>query len=62
MNPSCTFGAWHPLAAEKLTVYDMNTADDYSVFQNGVIRIRNPEKSSCANDLKNDKNQFRNDN
>lgn len=48
MNPSCTFGAWHPLAAEKLTAYDMNSADDYSVFQNGVIRIRKPEKSSCV--------------
>ncbi|KAG4073487.1 hypothetical protein HA402_000711 [Bradysia odoriphaga] len=48
MNPSCTFGAWHPLAAEKLTAYDMNSADDYSVFQNGVIRIRRPEKSSCV--------------
>lgn len=48
MNPSCTFGAWHPLAAEKLMAYDMNSADDYSVFQSGVIRIRKPEKSSCV--------------
>lgn len=48
INPSCTFGSWHPLAAEKLMAYAMNSADDHSVFQNGVIRIRRAEKSSCV--------------
>lgn len=47
MDPACTFGAWHPLAAEKLMALDMNSADQFSVFQNGLIRIRQPVKSGC---------------
>lgn len=47
MNSACTFGAWHPLAAEKLMTYDMNTANDFSTFQNGVIRIRKPTNNGC---------------
>ncbi|CAM6031744.1 unnamed protein product, partial [Sphagnum compactum] len=35
INSGCTFGQWHPLAAEKLMAYSMNTADDFTVFQNG---------------------------
>ncbi|KAF5304495.1 hypothetical protein FQA39_LY09691 [Lamprigera yunnana] len=38
-NPSCTFGAWHPLAAEKLFAYSLNTGNDHVVFQKGYIRI-----------------------
>ncbi|XP_025830591.1 beta-galactoside alpha-2,6-sialyltransferase 1, partial [Agrilus planipennis] len=38
-NPACTFGVWHPLAAEKLLSYFLNTANDTSVFQTGFIRI-----------------------
>lgn len=48
MNSACTFGAWHPLAAEKLMTYDMNTANDFSTFQNGVIRIRKPKTNGCS--------------
>lgn len=47
MNPACTFGSWHPLAAEKLMAIGMNSADDFTVFQNGVIRIRRPDIGSC---------------
>lgn len=47
MNPACTFGAWHPLAAEKLMALDMNTASDFSTFQRGIIRIRQPDLSGC---------------
>lgn len=47
MNSACTFGAWHPLAAEKLMTYDMNSANDFSTFQNGVIRIRKPKNNGC---------------
>lgn len=47
MNSGCTFGTWHPLAAEKLMTYDMNIANDFSTFQNGVIRIRKPMNNGC---------------
>ncbi|XP_031619919.1 beta-galactoside alpha-2,6-sialyltransferase 1 [Contarinia nasturtii] len=47
MNSACTFGAWHPLAAEKLMTYAMNSANDFSTFQNGVIRIRKPKNNGC---------------
>lgn len=49
MNSACTFGAWHPLAAEKLMTYDMNTASDFSTFQNGVMRIRKPKNNNGCN-------------
>lgn len=32
-NAACTFGVWHPLAAEKLLTYYVNFANDYNVFQ-----------------------------
>ncbi|CAD7077980.1 unnamed protein product [Hermetia illucens] len=48
INSACTFGAWHPLAAEKLMTLKMNVADDYATFQNGIIRIRRPEPKSCS--------------
>ncbi|XP_067629355.1 beta-galactoside alpha-2,6-sialyltransferase 1 isoform X2 [Eurosta solidaginis] len=47
INSACTFGAWHPLAAEKLMALDMNLADDMSVFQHGIMRIRRPDKLLC---------------
>jgi hypothetical protein len=39
INVSCTFGAWHPLAAEKLATIYLNSADDFSVYQSGVVNI-----------------------
>ncbi|XP_037952916.1 beta-galactoside alpha-2,6-sialyltransferase 1 [Teleopsis dalmanni] len=48
LNSACTFGAWHPLAAEKLMALDMNVADDMSVFQLGILRIRRPDKLLCG--------------
>ncbi|XP_050325683.1 type 2 lactosamine alpha-2,3-sialyltransferase isoform X3 [Bactrocera neohumeralis] len=48
MNSACTFGAWHPLAAEKLMALDMNSADDISVYQHGILRIRRPDKLLCG--------------
>ncbi|XP_043948280.1 beta-galactoside alpha-2,6-sialyltransferase 1 isoform X3 [Drosophila biarmipes] len=50
MNSACTFGSWHPLAAEKLMALDMNMAedDDMSVFQLGILRIRRPDKLLCG--------------
>lgn len=46
-NPSCTFGAWHPLAAEKLIAYSINNASDKEVFQTGFIRIPGFSKLKC---------------
>ncbi|XP_058831712.1 beta-galactoside alpha-2,6-sialyltransferase 2 [Topomyia yanbarensis] len=40
INSVCTFGTWHPLAAEKLYVLRMNNASDFSTFQRGIVRIR----------------------
>lgn len=45
-NPMCTFGSWHPLAAEKLMVLDYNSADDYTTFQLGILRIK-PKSFKC---------------
>lgn len=39
INSACTFGSWHPLAAEKLYVLSMNTADEFTTYQRGVVRI-----------------------
>ncbi|RZC32781.1 beta-galactoside alpha-2,6-sialyltransferase 1 [Asbolus verrucosus] len=46
-NPACTFGVWHPLAAEKLLTYHINTADDHIVFQNGYVRIPGFKNFKC---------------
>ncbi|XP_058461010.1 beta-galactoside alpha-2,6-sialyltransferase 2 [Malaya genurostris] len=40
INSVCTFGSWHPLAAEKLFVLRMNNASDFNTFQRGIVRIR----------------------
>jgi hypothetical protein len=47
INARCTFGAWHPLAAEKLMSYHLNSADDFTVFQRGIIRIHRPDQNIC---------------
>nr|XP_022914456.1 beta-galactoside alpha-2,6-sialyltransferase 1 [Onthophagus taurus] len=46
-NQACTFGVWHPLAAEKLLTYYMNEADDRTVFQDGYVRIPGFNKLNC---------------
>lgn len=48
INTACTFGSWHPLAAEKLMALNMNVADDMSVFQFGILRIQRPSKLLCG--------------
>lgn len=47
-NPACTFGVWHPLAAEKLLTYHLNKASDRDVFQNGFVRISGFRNLKCA--------------
>lgn len=46
-NSACTFGVWHPLAAEKLITYHLNTADDMQVFQKGYVRIAGFKNLKC---------------
>ncbi|CAH0557889.1 unnamed protein product [Brassicogethes aeneus] len=46
-NVACTFGVWHPLAAEKLLTYQMNIADDKTVFQQGFVRIPGFQNLEC---------------
>lgn len=46
-NPSCTFGVWHPLAAEKLLTYHLNSAVDREVFQRGYVRITGFKSLDC---------------
>ncbi|KFB50816.1 AGAP006903-PA-like protein [Anopheles sinensis] len=47
LNLGCTFGAWHPLAAEKLLVFELNSASDYTVFQQGTARILVDRPEQC---------------
>ncbi|XP_066143900.1 beta-galactoside alpha-2,6-sialyltransferase 1 [Euwallacea fornicatus] len=46
-NPACTFGAWHPLAAEKLLTYHFNDATDDDVFQKGFVRVSGFRNLKC---------------
>lgn len=44
LNPACTFGSWHPLAAEKLMAFAMNSADPFTTLQRGIVRVRRPSR------------------
>lgn len=46
-NAACTFGVWHPLAAEKLITYHLNLLNDTQVFQQGFVRIPGFQKTNC---------------
>lgn len=46
-DPMCTFGSWHPLAAEKLMTLEMNSVDDFTTFQQGILRIRKNKSINC---------------
>lgn len=46
-NSGCTFGSWHPLAAEKLMTYHLNEATDQEVFQKGFLRVRGFKDLKC---------------
>lgn len=47
-NPACTFGVWHPLAAEKLLTYHINSVNDKEVFQIGYVRISGFRNLGCG--------------
>nr|CAD7204663.1 unnamed protein product [Timema douglasi] len=46
-DSSCTFGVWHPLAAEKLLTLALNVADDAAVFSQGYVRVPGYDALSC---------------
>lgn len=43
----CTMGDWHPLAAEKLLVLSLNSAEDSTVFDQGYVRISGLNDIRC---------------
>ncbi|XP_055531571.1 beta-galactoside alpha-2,6-sialyltransferase 2 isoform X1 [Wyeomyia smithii] len=47
INSVCTFGSWHPLAAEKLYVLRMNSASDFNTFQQGIVRMKLTGDDEC---------------
>ncbi|XP_054270536.1 beta-galactoside alpha-2,6-sialyltransferase 2 [Macrosteles quadrilineatus] len=46
-DASCTFGVWHPLAAEKLLALNFNTAADKTVFKTGYITVPGYQTLGC---------------
>lgn len=46
-DASCTFGVWHPLAAEKLLALNLNTAADKTVFKAGYITVPGYQTLNC---------------
>ncbi|VVC94126.1 unnamed protein product [Leptidea sinapis] len=46
-DPSCTLGAWHPLAQEKLLAERMRQNSDIDVFQRGFIDINGFNTLRC---------------
>ncbi|KAJ9594899.1 hypothetical protein L9F63_013804 [Diploptera punctata] len=46
-DSSCTFGVWHPLAAEKLLALALNVESDTTVFSDGYIRVPGYSTLQC---------------
>lgn len=46
-DSSCTFGVWHPLAAEKFITLAMNEANDSIVFETGFARVSGFNNLNC---------------
>ncbi|KAF4518765.1 hypothetical protein B566_EDAN006169 [Ephemera danica] len=46
-DTGCTFGSWHPLAAEKLTTLAMGSSDDNEVFGRGILRVQGYNSYKC---------------
>jgi len=49
-DSSCTFGVWHPLAAEKLLALALNVASDQSVFSDGYVQVPGYDTLQCWSD------------
>ncbi|KAG8225178.1 hypothetical protein J437_LFUL001305 [Ladona fulva] len=46
-DESCTFGVWHPLAAEKLLSLSLNIVPDHNVFVDGYVRVPGYDSLKC---------------
>src|SRR5688500_7738918 len=38
-NPSCTYGSWHPVSAEKLFALELSDSTDKQIFMDGYLSI-----------------------
>ncbi|KAL1140594.1 hypothetical protein AAG570_000524 [Ranatra chinensis] len=47
VDTSCTFGVWHPLAAEKLITLALNEENEYVTFETGYVSIPGYKYLSC---------------
>jgi len=48
VDVTCTFGIWHPLAAEKLLMLTANTMPDQTVFHTGFLSIPGYKSPICT--------------
>lgn len=48
VDVTCTFGIWHPLAAEKLLMLAANTMSDQTVFHTGFMSIPGYRSPLCT--------------
>jgi len=48
VDVTCTFGIWHPLAAEKLLMLTANTMPDQTVFHTGFLSIPGYKSPMCT--------------
>lgn len=48
VDVTCTFGIWHPLAAEKLLMLAANTMQDQTVFHTGFMSIPGYRSPLCT--------------
>jgi beta-galactoside alpha-2,6-sialyltransferase (sialyltransferase 1) len=46
-DSGCTFGSWHPLAAEKLLALSMTSSDDNEIFGKGILRVQGYSSLKC---------------
>jgi len=46
-NPSCTYGSWHPVSAEKLFFLGLTDSSDKQIFMDGVLSIPGVSKFKC---------------
>lgn len=46
-NPSCTYGSWHPVSAEKLFFLALTDSSDKQIFMDGVLSIPGVSKVKC---------------
>ncbi len=46
-NPSCTYGSWHPVSAEKLFFLGLTDSTDKQIFMDGVLSIPGVSKFKC---------------